>query len=250
MACSRPPQREESCPTPPLHKLPVLSTDSLSAFGHAFASCAFCNTCSLLSSRNIADPISRFQPAASAGRVPIAVRPIAARRNAAPPTGLQRDSPTRPSQSLGRGPVFDFWLLQPAVASPPIFPSRLPPLPCPLLATPSVAAWSRPKLTEDRVVRLCPKQQSSGGSIRSRTACLLWRGQTPWNQAPPPWIGRRRATLERSWTSLVGLETSGHPCRVLARHQTPQAAARPAPASGRLPASSRVCSLALLHARL
>ena len=171
-------------------------TTSLSASGHALASCAFCNTCSLLSSRNKADPIGLFQPAGCL------LAAIAARRTTTTTTGLQRDCPTRPSQLFGWGPGFDFWLLQPAVASPPILPCRLPPLPCPLPATASVAAWSRPKLSEDRVVRLCPKQQSSGGSIPPvQPACLLWIMAAALGRASWAW-------------KLPAI----HPCRVLARH--------------------------------
>jgi hypothetical protein len=74
-------------------------------------------------------------------------------------------------------------------------------------------------LTDGRVVRLRPKQQSSGGSIPPvQPACAVWAKRTPWNHAPvvahglrlPP-LPRRRATLERSWASLVGLETSAIP---------------------------------------
>src|SRR5437868_6542754 len=78
-----------------------LATDSLSFFSPAFAPCAFCNTCSLLSSRKPADPISLFQAATPppAPAVPphgllIAVRPIAAGRNAAPPQPRPRWSVT------------------------------------------------------------------------------------------------------------------------------------------------------------
>jgi hypothetical protein len=150
-------------------RLPVLSPPS-APFGHASASCTFCNTCSLLSSRKPADPISLavrcFTSAGSQACVPptgvpngplIAVQPAFCRSAC---------RPTRPSQSLRRGPILTFGycsqrsqVRQFCLAGS--HRSR------PLALQGGVAAWSRPKMTEGRA------QNSSRPADRSLPYCLL-----------------------------------------------------------------------------
>jgi hypothetical protein len=157
------------------------------------------------------------------------------------------------SQSPGRGPRFDFGLLQPAVASPPILPCRLPPLPCPLLVRRPARGGG---VVEAQIERgsggaFAPKTAVVRRIDPSRTACLraAYRPDAlesclcrePW-RAVPLLSALGRASWAWKLPAIPAVSSRGIRLRNLA--------ARPAPASLRLPASSRACALALLRARL